>query len=128
MMTGNGVIGTIAVQSYTNPNAFTNHQLDLLSAIANQATVAIENARLFQQEQERAEQEHLVRTITDKVRRGGDAKSIMRITLEELGQVLEANVSTFQLGTKEDLLSQSRALSDFSESHEDISSNAQEDD
>jgi len=107
MMTGNRVIGTIAVQSYDNSSAFSNHHLDLLSAIANQATVAIENARLFHQEQERATQERLVRTITDKVRGGADTKSVMRIALEELSQVLNANVATIHLGTKEDPLSNS---------------------
>jgi GAF domain-containing protein len=105
MLAGNRIIGTIAVQSYDNPHQFSNHHLDLLSAIANQATVAIENARLFQQEQERATQEQLVRTITDRVRRGVDAKSVMRIALEELSEVLEANISTIQLGTRENLLS-----------------------
>jgi GAF domain-containing protein len=106
MMSGNRVIGMIAVQSYKNPSAFTSHHLDLLSAISNQATVAIENAQLFHQEQKRAEQERLVRTITDKVRRGANAQSIMRIALEELGQLLGADVSTIHLGTKEQLLIQ----------------------
>jgi transcriptional regulator with GAF, ATPase, and Fis domain len=104
MLVGNKVIGMMAVQNYTNPLAYSSHHLDLLSSISNQATVAIENARLFHQEQKRAEQERLVRTITDKVRRGGDAQSIMRIALEELGQILEADASTIHLGTKEQLL------------------------
>jgi PAS domain S-box-containing protein len=114
MMTGNRIIGTIAVQSYDNSSAFSNHHLDLLSAIANQATVAIENARLFHQEQERATQERLVRTITDKVRGGAGAQSVMKIALEELSQVLNANISTIHLGTKEDLLSKSNLSTDNS--------------
>jgi GAF domain-containing protein len=125
MMTGNRIIGMIAVQSYDNPNAFSNHHLDLLSAIANQATVAIENARLFHQEQERATQERLVRTITDKVRRGVDAKSVMRIALEELSQVLNANISTIQLGSKEDLLSKYNLSTDNLNSKEDSKEGSQ---
>jgi len=106
MLVGNKVIGMMAVQNYENPLAYTNHHLDLLSSIANQASVAIENARLFHQEQRRAEQERLVRTITDKVRRGADAQSIMQIALEELSQILDADSSTILLGTKDQLLTQ----------------------
>ena len=104
MMIGGQVFGVMAVQSYSQPNTYNSRHLDLLSAIANQATVAIDNARLFHQEQERAEQERLVRTITDKVRRGSDTQSIMRIALEEVGKVLEANKSTIRLGTKGQLI------------------------
>ncbi len=106
MMIGGQVLGVMAVQSYSQPNTYNNRHLDLLSAIANQATVAIDNAKLFHQEQERAQQEHLVRTITDKVRSGSDTQSIMRIALEEIGKVLEANKSTIRLGTKKQLLSE----------------------
>jgi len=123
MLVGDKVTGMIAVQNYTNPLAYSNHHLDLLSSIANQVTVAIENARLFYQEQKRAEQERLVRTITDKVRRGADAQSIMRIALEELSQILEANASTIQLGTKDQLLTQSSSgnskTQDSSEENQD---------
>jgi GAF domain-containing protein len=127
LMIGNQIIGTIAVQSYDNPHAFSNHHLDLMSAIGNQVAVAIENARLFHQEQERATQERLVRTITDKVRRSGDTKSIMRIALEELSNVLDANVSTIHLGTKDYLLSQSNPPSDISNSKEDAAADSLDD-
>ncbi|MEJ2556666.1 MAG: hypothetical protein P8186_10640, partial [Anaerolineae bacterium] len=67
--------------------------------------VAIENARLFEQAQTRAERERLVRTITNRVHQGADAEAIMRITLQELGQILGATQSIMRLGTREQLLS-----------------------
>lgn len=45
--------GVIAMWSYT-PNAFTEHDLWLLSAIATQAAIAIRNARLYESSQRRA--------------------------------------------------------------------------
>ncbi len=45
--------GVIAVWSYT-PNAFTDHDLWLLSAIGTQAAIAIRNARLYESSQRRA--------------------------------------------------------------------------
>ncbi|HWW60533.1 MAG TPA: ATP-binding protein, partial [Thermoanaerobaculia bacterium] len=46
MIARDRVIGVISIESYTK-NAFTNDDLILLTAIANQAAVAIENAQLY---------------------------------------------------------------------------------
>lgn len=103
MVIGDRILGVIAVQCETIPNLYNRHHLDLLTTIASQASVAINNTRLFNQEQERAEQERTVRTITDKVRSGNSTQSIMQIALEELSQVLNADISTIQLGNAEEL-------------------------
>jgi len=42
------VIGVIAAQHYKSDDAYDEHTIELLSAIANQAGIAIENARLFE--------------------------------------------------------------------------------
>jgi PAS domain S-box-containing protein len=106
MTIGERVIGVVAVQSYTTPQLYDEHDRDLLSAIASQVAIAIENARLFEQAQARAERERLVRTITDRVRQGTDREAIMRTTLQELGQMLGASKSIVRLGTQEQLLSE----------------------
>ena len=111
MALGERVLGVIVVQSEDTPNLFNTHDLELLSAIASQSAIAIDNARLLQQEQSRAKQERLVRTITDKVRRGGDRQTILKIALEELGKVLGADESVVQLGTREQLLSNNETQS-----------------
>ncbi len=43
------ILGVMAVQAYHEPNAYTEHDQQLLIAIANQASIAIQNARLFDQ-------------------------------------------------------------------------------
>jgi GAF domain-containing protein len=106
MIIGRTVLGVISVQSEEVPNLYNQHHLDLLTTIAYQAAIAINNTRLLSQQQLRAEQEHLVRTVTDKVRRGTDAASIMRVALEELSTILDADISAIQLGSKDNLLSQ----------------------
>ena len=65
--------------------------------------------------QARAEREQLVRTITDKVRRGTDTEAIMRITVRELGQILGASKSIVRLGTREQLLSLHDGMSSSTE-------------
>jgi GAF domain-containing protein len=103
MLIGDRALGVISVQSDGSANLYTRHHLDLLTTIASQAAVSINNTRLFQSEQERALQERTVRTITDKVRRGTDTREIMQIALEELSLVLNADVSTIQLGKPDQL-------------------------
>jgi GAF domain-containing protein len=51
LMIGKNVIGVLDVQSEQS-NAFSNEDIKVLSTLANQVAVAIENARLFQQSQE----------------------------------------------------------------------------
>ncbi|MBK5114761.1 MAG: PAS domain S-box protein [Candidatus Heimdallarchaeota archaeon] len=51
MKIGGDTIGVIEVQSY-DVNAYTNQDIDLLSALANVAAVAIQNARLFKNQQQ----------------------------------------------------------------------------
>ncbi len=59
MIASDRVIGMIAAQSYTTPNAFTQEHVDILMTIAAQAAIAIENARLLEAvaRQERLRQE-----------------------------------------------------------------------
>jgi GAF domain-containing protein len=98
------VIGAMTVQSVQEA-AFSDEDIAVLQTMADQLAVAIENARLFEQAQTRAERERLVRTITNRVHQGTDTEAIMRITLQELGQILGSSQSIMRLGTREQLLS-----------------------
>jgi len=51
LMISNRVLGVMAVQSYTTPRAYDEHDRDLLTAVASQAAIAIQNARLYEQAQ-----------------------------------------------------------------------------
>ncbi|MBN1449951.1 MAG: GAF domain-containing protein [Anaerolineales bacterium] len=50
LVIGRDVIGVLDVQS-DQPNAFSSDDIDVLSTLANQVAIAIENARLFEQSQ-----------------------------------------------------------------------------
>ncbi len=53
MIYGGKSIGALVVQSYQHDEAYDQHHIDLLSTIASQAAIAIENARLFETLEER---------------------------------------------------------------------------
>ncbi len=88
MMIGTEVIGVIATQSYTKDNNYTNHDLDLLSAIASQAAVAIDNALRFQQTQSRAQFEAVMREITTRVHSSTNPEAILKTAVREVSQAL----------------------------------------
>ena len=96
------VVGVMAVQSYSQENIYTPRDLALFSMIGNQAAIAIQNARLFEQTQARARREQTLREITARVRSSTDPDAVMRALIRELGTVLGR--STFvRLGSAEEL-------------------------
>jgi PAS domain S-box-containing protein len=103
MLAGDQVVGTMTAMHYDDPHAYDEHSQELLTAIASQAAIALQNTRLFERSQARAKQERLVRTITDRVRRSADREAILRTTLQELGQMLGASRSVIRLGTPDQL-------------------------
>lgn len=96
-------IGALTIQS-AQEAAFSEADVTVLQIMADQLAIAIQTALLFEQAQLRAERERLVRTIADRIYRATDRESIMRITLQELGQLLGASRSIVRLGTREQLL------------------------
>ncbi|GAP14907.1 protein containg FOG: GAF domain [Longilinea arvoryzae] len=62
--------------------------IDLLENTANRLALALENARLLEELQQRAERERQIGSIVSKVRSRADIDSILRTTAEELGRSL----------------------------------------
>ena len=63
LLIGDRVLGVMAVQSYTTPGAYDEHDRNLLTAIASQTAIAIQNAVLFEQTSSRAERLAVVNRI-----------------------------------------------------------------
>lgn len=103
MTTGDQVIGIVAVQSFDRTFAFDDHHKDLLSAVANQAAIAIENVHLFEQAQARAQRERILREITARVRSSADVDSVMRTAAQEVGRALGRQTFVY-LGEDDDEL------------------------
>ena len=88
LMIGDQVQGVMAVQSYTTPNAYDEHDRDLLVAIASQTAITLQNARSFEQAQARARREQTLREVTARLRGSTDPDTVMRTLARELGTVL----------------------------------------
>jgi GAF domain-containing protein len=101
------VIGVVAVQSYDTARLYNERHRDLLVAMARQAAIAIENARLFAQEEQSVqraqalyetsralsshlEEEPLIRAILEAVYRTLGCEHVTISTVDEEAGVIEA--------------------------------------
>jgi PAS domain S-box-containing protein len=74
-----------------------------ITSLTDQAATVIQNLRLFEQAQARAERERIIREISDQMQRATDMEALMRITTEELNRALGASRAYVRLGTEAEI-------------------------
>lgn len=84
------VIGMMNLVEDQQNRQWDEEEISLIKAVADQVGLAIENARLIEQTQRRAEREHLVSEITTKLRASNDPQVILETATRELRQALRA--------------------------------------
>jgi PAS domain S-box-containing protein len=75
-------------------------EVQMLAAFMDQAAVALENVRLFEQAQRRAQREHQIYEITNRLRRSPDISAILQTAVNELGQALRVDRALVRLVVK----------------------------
>jgi len=95
---GDHVLGVISVQSTKIPGLYKELDRDLLTAIASQTAIAIENARTFTQTQRQAEYEAIINTISQRIQSTTSVENALQVAVRELGRALGASRTTVQLG------------------------------
>lgn len=101
MTSGNRVLGILAMQCFTEVRKFNQHDMDMLSAVANQAAVALQNARLFDETRKRARREQILREITASVHSSADPDTILRTAVREVSNAL-GRKAFISMGKSED--------------------------
>lgn len=100
MMIGEEIIGGVAIQDQELEHRFTEDDTELLTTIASQIAVAIQNTSLVEQIKRSARRERLIHEITREVRRSPDIGTILETTVREIGRSLHAAKATVRLGEK----------------------------
>jgi GAF domain-containing protein len=88
------IIGQISLSSETE---WTAEQRNLIEAVATQAALALDNARLVEQSQSSAVREHLLAEITGKIWASTTMDGILQAAVSELGHALNASEATIEL-------------------------------
>jgi PAS domain S-box-containing protein len=87
LVVGDDVLGVLDVQSDV-VGRFKQDDISIMTTLASQVAVALQNARRYMEIQSSAQRERVLREISERVRASSDADAILRTTVRELGVVL----------------------------------------
>jgi len=96
------IIGFIHVEASEVNRKWTEDEISIIQSISDRASLAIENARLFEETERRAEHEQLIAQVTSRIGASNNMDSILQTTIQELGRALGASRSFIQLGASPD--------------------------
>jgi len=97
MLRDGAAIGAIAV-TRPDPGPFSDHQVNLLKTFADQAVIAIENVRLFNETREALEQQKASADVLSVISSSPtDITPVYRTILENVTQLCEANIAALFL-------------------------------
>ncbi len=93
---GDDVLGVLDVQ-HNIVNGLQQADADLLQSIANQVAVALRNARLYQETQQQALNETLLRSINQQILSTTDMETAMKVAIREIGQATDSPGTSIHL-------------------------------
>jgi GAF domain-containing protein/HAMP domain-containing protein len=98
------IVGVLGVHADNLDRQWTNDEIALIEAVSEQMSLAIENARLFEETGRRAGRERIIAQVTRQVWASGELERVMKTAIEQLGTTLEASKVVIRLGTEDQLL------------------------
>lgn len=90
LIIGEKVLGAIAIQDYHTQNRYNEHDLRLLTSFASQAAIAIENARLFEETRQRAEDTARLNRLVTELSETLDLKKNLQTIANEIAEITSA--------------------------------------
>jgi GAF domain-containing protein len=91
------VLGGLQVSEAHQARAWTEDDLTFMQAVADQVALALDNARLIEETQQRAERERLVADIGSRMFAANDLETIVQIAGQELGRILRVKQTTVKV-------------------------------
>ncbi len=91
------VIGNLRLNALDQNRTWTEDEIAITKAVAERAALALEGARLLDDAQKRAARESFLSEMAAKLGSSFQLDSILRDTVEELGQTLKGSTVSFQL-------------------------------
>jgi GAF domain-containing protein/HAMP domain-containing protein len=89
------LIGSLQLGKEHPTRRWSEEDLHLIRVVADQVGQALENSRLLEETQRRAEREHLVSEITTKLRASNNPQVILKTAMSELREVLRIKHAHF---------------------------------
>jgi signal transduction histidine kinase/CheY-like chemotaxis protein len=96
------LMAVLALHQAETPRTWFDYEVQLVITVADQAALALSQARSYEQVQALAKREVLVNTITAAIRRSLDPQTIFAAITQQLGQALQVDGCALSLWTQED--------------------------
>ncbi len=90
-------IGRLRVEDASPDRQWSPNERALIQAVAGEVAIAIENARLIEQTERRAQRERLVADISGRMFAANDLETIVQIAGEELSRILRVKNTTVRV-------------------------------
>jgi GAF domain-containing protein len=103
------VIGVIGARKPEDAGAWTQDEIALLETLAEQLSVALESARLYQDTQRRAVRERLTGEVTARMRETFDVETVLKTAAQEVRQALGLPEVVVRLAPKPTIQAGNRA-------------------
>ena len=92
----------LALHQWTQPRLWQDDEVQLLTMVADQAALALSQARSYEQIRDLAKRETLINTITTAIRSSLDPQEIFAAITQQLGQALHVDGCALSLWSPED--------------------------
>ncbi len=96
------LMAVLALHQRATPRVWQDDEIQLVVMVADQAALAVSQARAYEQVHALAQRETLVNTITTAIRSSLDPQDIFAAITQRLGQALEVDGCALSLWTEED--------------------------
>jgi GAF domain-containing protein len=97
----NQPLGWITLRRSPQARAWSQEEVEFASSIVSQLALALENARLMEENRRRAQQEEMIGSVSAKTQGMLDVESVVKAALEEIGKSLGLSKVQIILGEQE---------------------------
>ena len=95
------VLGALQVGEVSQPRQWSDDDIAFMQAVADQVALALDNARLLEQTERRAQREQFIAEVSRKMLAASNLQSIIQIAGDELGHALQVGRTEVTVGQTE---------------------------
>jgi len=95
-------IGALHVKAQTQEQRWTDDEINLVEAISERLSIALENARLIEEAQRQVIKQQTIRDMTERVSASINLKNVLQTAVEELGRALPGSEIELRLAHEAD--------------------------
>jgi GAF domain-containing protein len=97
LIVGDTLLGVMDIQS-EEVNRFSQEDVSIMTTLAAQVAVSLQNARSYARAQRQAEREALINAISERIQSTNSVEDALQVAVRELGRALGAQHTAIRLG------------------------------